>query len=332
MKLVIPFLFLFISSFSQSISRKSFFEDETVVSLAISVSLKNIDQPTQVDVKRPAMAKLVLANDSAFTGPIQLHARGKSRLALCDPPPLMLYFKTKMPSQLSNLGKLKLVWACNSSDYYDQLILKEYIIYKMYNLLTPYSFRVRLANVGVYDSSKAGKTYNRMGFLIEDIDDLAKRLNGKEFGDLVLQPGQVEQYHYALVTIFEYMIANTDWSISNFQNIKMVSQGTIGSMPPILVPYDFDNSGLVNAIYAVPFETLPIDNVRTRYNRATSLSIGDIDSASQVILSAKPAIISLIENTEGLKLAQKKEMVNYLNEFFGLMDDKKAFNKIFLKQ
>ncbi len=330
---IICFVFAVHFCHAQSINRNEFFENDSPATLSISVNLKNIDQPKQVDVKRPAIARLTLPNDSSYEAPIELHARGKSRLAMCDPPPLMLYFKTNTPGTLSKLGKLKLVWACNSTEYYDQLILKEYLIYKMYNLLTPYSFRVRLLNVQVSDSSaKNGKVIKRKGFLIENIDDVAKRYDCKEFQDTSLMPNETNQFQYALVTIFQYMIANTDWSIGNYQNIKMIVPNGIPRKPPLIIPYDFDYSGLVDAEYAVPYETIPIENVRQRYNRATRLNMVYIDSATQVILLAKERIFSLIENMPELKPAIKREMSRFLNEFYLLIKNKNEFNLIFLKQ
>jgi hypothetical protein len=335
MKLFSPLLFGFILifqfSYSQAINRKHFFESDSNASLFIAARLKNLDHPQQEDVKRPAFAQLTLANDSSFEGPIELHARGKSRKKLCDPPPLMLYFKSK-GSPLSKLGKLKLVWSCNSSEYYDQLIIKEYLIYKMYNLLTPYSYRVRLLDVQVSDSSKPGKPIKRKGFLIENIDDLAERLSCREYQDTSLLPMQTNQQQYALVTIFQYMIGNTDWSISNYQNIKLVVPDSPENQPPYLVPYDFDYSGLVNAEYAVPFESIPIENVRVRYNRATRLNLADIHSAAGIIAKAKPDILSLVESMKELKPAARKDIISYLNEFFRLMNDEKQFDNIFLKK
>jgi hypothetical protein len=111
----------------------------------------------------------------------------------------------------------------------------------------------------------------------------------------------------------------------------MVHNGT-ERKPPLVVPYDFDYSGLVNAEYAQPHESLPIDNVRVRYNKATSLRLEDIHAAAQIISNAKPAILSLIENMQELKPGARKDMTNYLNEFFRIMKDEKEFDNIFLKK
>lgn len=315
----------------QPLNRQEFFEDDAIVSLHLSANLKNIDLEKQKDVKRPGMAKIVLQDGREFSGPIELHGRGKLRFEYCDPPPLMLYFKTKQPGALKPLGKLKLVWPCKSGEFYEQLVLKEYLIYKMYNLLTPLSFRVRLLDVQFTDSSKSAGLLQRKGFLIEDIDELARRNDCREYEDTVLMPAETDQRQYALVTVFQYMIANTDWSVSNYQNIKMVVPDTARQMVPLIVPYDFDNSGLVNTDYAAPHESLPIESVRQRYNKGMSLKTDDIRAVAQRFAALKPAFYSLIEQCKDLEPAHKKEMVRYLNEFFVNLTDEKRFHKIFFK-
>ena len=321
-----------VNAYGQPINRQSFFKNDTIAALLISANLRNIDLERQKEIKRPGIARLIMPDSVEFSGPIELHGRGKIRYELCNPPPLMLYFKTKEQSSLRSLGKLKLVWGCRSGDFYDQLVIKEYLVYKMFNLLTPYSFRVRLLDIEFKDSSKAGTPIRRKGFLIEDIDELAKRNGLIEFEGISLMPGETNQPQYALVTVFQYMIANTDWSVSNYQNIKMVASDTALKPVPLIVPYDFDNCGLVNADYAVPHESLPIESVLQRYNKAVSLKKEDIHAVAEIFRQAQPALISIIEKCNELKPSNKKEMINYLNEFFRLLADMKTFDNIFLKQ
>ena len=316
---------------SQSLDRTTFFEEHSIASLFLSGSLKNIDIEKQKEVKRPGQATFVFEDGSKYSGPIELHGRGKLRFDYCDPPPLMLYFKTKQPSGLRNLGKLKLVWSCRGSDYYDQLVVKEYLIYRMYNLLTPLSLRVRLLNIQFIDSAKNGNPLSRKGFLIEDIDELARRNGCREYEDTSLIPMETNQRQYALVTVFQYMVANTDWSVSNYQNIKMVVSDTAHKMVPFVVPYDFDNSGLVNAEYAVPNEKLPIETVRERYNKGVSLKKSDIDAVRNLFMEKRDSILLMVEQCPELKASHKKDMLNYLAAFFKELENEVLFNNIFLK-
>jgi hypothetical protein len=181
------------------------------------------------------------------------------------------------------------------------------------------------------DSAKPANMIKRKGFLIEDIDEVARRNDCREYEDTSLMPIETDQWQYALVTVFQYMIANTDWSISNYQNIKMVIPDTARIMVPLVIPYDFDNSGLVNAEYAAPHESLPIENVRQRYNKGMKLQPQHIENIMQLFRDTKPKIMATIESCEELKPAYKKDMIKYLNEFFDELENGNTFKKIFLK-
>jgi hypothetical protein len=335
------YLFVYIISFflfssivsGQKVDPVSFFQEQETVGLQLWGDLKNIDQPKQYGIKRPGFACMVLPDSIEYKSAIEFTSRGKSRFELCDPPPLMLYFKNKNKNKgpLSKLGKLKMVWACESGDYYNKLVLREYLVYKMYNLITPYSFRVRLLNVVFNDSSRNGSSIKRIGFLMEDIDDVAARLHSHEYQDTVINARETNQQLYALMVMFQYMIGNTDWAIINYQNIKLIVADSAQIIQPVTIPYDFDNCGLVNATYAVPPETMPIDNVAERYNKGISLSIENIRMAADIFKKAEPELLHLIENTKSLSSSDRRYLTNYLYSFFNEMKNFERFSKVFLK-
>ena len=80
--------------------------------------------------------------------------RGKFRRRVCDFPPLKLKFSKDQleAAGLSKHNDLKLVTHCMEADEYNEsLIMKEYLAYKMYNELTPNSFRVQLVRITYQD-------------------------------------------------------------------------------------------------------------------------------------------------------------------------------------
>ena len=92
-------------------------------------------------------------------------------------------------------------------------MLLEYSAYRLYNLLTPQSFRARLANIDYVDDS--GKpVVSRVGFFIEDFDDVARR-NGmvKPQTPDRIPAAQLEPRGSARFAVFSYMIGNLDWSM-----------------------------------------------------------------------------------------------------------------------
>lgn len=315
----------------QKVDPVAFFNEDATINLQLWGHLKNIDQEKQFGIKRPGFAQMEWPDGTGYKGAIEYTGRGKSRFEMCYPPPLMLYFKNKKGGELSSLGKLKMVWSCKAGEYYNKLILREFLAYKMYNLITPYSFRVRLLNVTFNDSSRNGNVISRKAFLLENVDDLAERLHCREYQDTVISPLETNRQLYSLMVMFQYMIGNTDWAIINYQNIKLIASDTARQFQPITIPYDFDNSGLVNANYAVPPENMPIDNVTERYNKGMALSMEEIKLAGAVFESKKDDILALVENVEGLTSGDRRYIRDYLDGFFEEMKDFERFSKVFLR-
>ncbi|MEO7393401.1 MAG: hypothetical protein ABIU11_00585, partial [Chitinophagaceae bacterium] len=226
--------------------------------------------------------------------------------------------------------KLKLVIGCGSSSEDEQLILKEYLIYKIYNLLEQKSFRVRLLKTNYLDSRNKMKPFFQYAFLIEDDKNMAQRNKciKKE-----VQQWQTESTHRStmtMVAVFEYMISNGDWSVPGNHNTKLIfpdaNKGTI----PFVVPYDFDHSGFVNASYATPNELLGTESVTERVYRGFPRNMEELQATFDVYRKQKDAIISLVMNFAPLKERTRKEIVSYLNDFYKIINDKRQVQNIFI--
>ena len=161
----------------------------------------------------PPVPATLTADGIAY--PITLAPRGIFRKANCDFPPLRVEFTRPPPpgSLFEHQHRLKLTAFCKRDADFQQKILLEYSAYRLYNLMTPLSFRARLANVDYLDAS--GRPYiSRVGFFIEDLSDVAKRngLTVAKMGSLVpLQ--QIDPVSGGRFAVFEYMISNYDWSM-----------------------------------------------------------------------------------------------------------------------
>src|SRR2546428_766083 len=118
----------------------------------------------------------------AFVGPagdsvaldVRLRTRGHFRLQRrnCDFPPLKLSFDKQQVKHtvFAGQGSLKLVVHCQDRDSYEQNLLQEYLLYRVFNLITEKSFRARLARVTYLDRSGKAKPVTRYAFFIEDDD------------------------------------------------------------------------------------------------------------------------------------------------------------------
>src|SRR5439155_27257113 len=77
------------------------------------------------------------------------------------------------------VGSLKLGTHCEGDQEYEQYTLREYLAYRIFNLLTPRSFRARLA-MATHVDSISGKTLAiRYARFIESEADVSRGLEGR---------------------------------------------------------------------------------------------------------------------------------------------------------
>jgi len=324
MKLIRPVLFAWILLFSQNfhiqaqtpnLTTSSFFADTGVVQTTIITDIRKLRSTRTKPVWIPADIILKENDTTAISESISLRMRGNMRRAICDIASLELNFKTTLSPRLSGLKKMKLVGGCRNNTFDEELLLKEYLIYKMYNLITPLSFKARLLRITYIDSRKKIGTYTRYAFVMEDISDVAKR-NGyinKRTG--IFRTEQTDRMHISLVSIFEYMIGNTDWSVTGRHNIRLLVPTTDTLVRPMPVPYDFDYSGIINAPYAVPSEEFTtIKNVRERLYRGFPRTMDELRPIIKTFQEKKKDIFNVVENCHMLNSREKKDMIKYMEQ------------------
>ncbi len=283
--------------------------------------------------ERPAL--LVLAADpSRDTIEAQLRPRGDFRRdpGNCTFPPLRLNLKTKQAEGTAFEGqdKLKVVVPCRPAlDAYEQYVLTEYTIYRMYGLITEASFRVRLARINFVDTSGGNEPFTRWAFFIEDDDALAARLGGQK---LDIPEGNHVRVEYldarqaALVAVFQYMIGNTDWADDAVHNIELVQ--AYGAIRP--VPYDFDFSGLVNAPYAIPDPKLGTKTVRERLYRGWCRTDVDTETILRTFRDNREAIATTVAETPGVSADGVRAAMGYLDGFWEAIETpERAQRRIF---
>ncbi len=216
----------------------------------------------------PATIQLAANDGSMKTVELPIRTRGHARRSFntCDFAPLRLEFpKDKMKGTVfADQEAIELGVHCREGvREFAQYVLREYAAYRIYNLVTPQSFRARLARVTYVDAVKQKPISTRFGLFIEDDSDVARKMGGRLTGqkeDLA----RLDRDTFTRLALFEYMIGNVDMSVITFHNVVAVQMPT-GVVHP--VPYDFDYSGLVNASYAAPAPGLGITTVRDRLFR-----------------------------------------------------------------
>ncbi len=238
-----------------------------------------------------------------FQGKIRL--RGRFRRMNCDFPPL----KLKIPkSQLAAAGlepefnDFKIVTHCLEDRYAgNELVLREYLVYRFYNELTPNSYRTQLARMTWVDQGADGKKIRRFGFLIEDTDELAARMHGVEEEKFGLATSRLSPNDTRLLMLFQELIGNDDWDLQMARNVKFIYVPEQDWYVP--VPYDFDFSRFVAAPYARPGAA----PAHSEFHK--SLQNGLYDShVARYLLAKKQALAEIITSNRYLPESEKETL------------------------
>ena len=320
-----------LTAFAQKpIGKTRFFREDTLITMDLSTDLKKLVSEKKLNSYQPATVTLRFADSSVISEPITLSARGEFRRKNCYLPTLRLDFKTPASPKLSPLKKIKLVCGCDKGPLSERLILKEFLTYKIFNLLTAMSFRVRLLYVNYQDTRGKIKSYSQYGFLIEDVDEMAKRNKCKEVQKQAFNTEKTDRQQMTLVAIFQYMIGNTDWAVPNYHNIKLMRPLTDTISFPYPIPYDFDFCGLVDASYATPDEALGTQSVRERVYRGFPRTMNELQTALTLFREKREAIKKLVIGFELLGLRYREELMDYINEFYKEIESKNFVRDAFI--
>jgi len=333
-KLYYSLFFILIAGniFSQHVpvNSQQFFLDDSIINVTITTDLKQLR--SQKNKPKWQLANIVMhfSDTAEISEQIRVEQRGVDRKAHCDLAALMLDFKNKTSPLLSPLGKLKLVGSCFTGNTNEDLLLKEFLVYKIYNLLSVMSFRVRLLHITYNDSKQKMKSYIQYGFLIESVKDMAARNNCIEIENKPFANEALNRYQVTFMSIFQYMIGNTDWAIGNYHNIKLIVPKTDTLARPYPVPYDFDFSGFVNAPYAVPDEKAGIRNVTERFYMGFPRTMDELTLILDVFKEKKESVTLKIKDFPLLNEKAKKNAVRYIELFYQIINDKKSIRAAFI--
>lgn len=293
------------------------FDSDELFEISLKFDITNFKRKRSDEEYLDAILTYYTSDKDSITKKIKVRARGEIRRTICDIPPLLLNFKMNdsVGGKFSGIDKLKLVPYCKIG--FEDYILREYLIYKLYNVLTDNSLRVKLLRITYINTFKDSKPLKRYGFALEPIKLLEKRTKSVEVKSINLTQKNIKPEMMDRFAIFNYMIGNTDWSVPIMHNAMVMSQGS-SDRPDlgIIVPFDFDYSGFVNADYAVPFESLPIKTVRERYYLGICRSDEVFLNALKEFSDKKEEFYRIIREFPYLGEKSKKDIILYLDRFY----------------
>ena len=305
------------------------FGAEDPVAFTLTADFKTINKDRDPKSKKQYPAELTIAGGAAAI-PVKLNARGHVRRMsrTCDNVPLKIEFPDdKLEGTIfDGQDGLKLVVQCRNAGAFEQFLLREYLVYRVMNLITPQSFRARLARVSYVDP--AGKPLGeRYGMLLEDDSDVAKRMAGRtvELPRVLFKDLHAETLDAMM--LFEYMIGSTDFSIYALHNVVFVQKPDRSLFS---VPYDFDMAGLVSATYAIPDKRLPISSVKERLYRGPCRTQEQLDAALTTFRAQKDRVLALPDSIPDLSKGSVNDAKNYLEDFYDAIKDPKDVKRLFV--
>jgi len=271
---------------------------------------------------------------------LKLRTRGNFRRQpeVCDFAPIRLNFKKKQvkDSLFDGQNKLKLVTHCkNNIPYFQQLVLREYLAYRFLQVLTDKSFSVRLLQIHYVDT-EGGSARDRIGFVIEDNDDVADRVDMTSVKRGDIEHADIDPAQENLVNLFQYMIGNTDFSLVNgadqddcCHNSELLS--TSGGAPYFPLPFDFDFAGMVNAPYASPAPRFKLTSVRERLYRGNCANNDRLPETIRYFLDRRAEFYAIVDATSLLSRRSRSDVIKYLDGFFKTVSNPKTVESRLLK-
>lgn len=308
------------------------FASDEVLKIHLDFDIKQLLKGKYKELYVPASLNLTLENGDLIEESIRIRARGNSRKSYCSLPPLKLNFKDEKSEESGLLGQttLKLVVPCRNSKVFQQYVYKEYLAYKLFNLVSDISFKVRLVELNLTDSQGKRKPMQVYGFLIEHVDKLADRIDSHEIEPARFSKKLVERNYMAKVALFQYAIGNTDWKVENTHNIKVLQSNPAVDRRVYAVPYDFDYAGLVNASYAIPHDKLGLSSVTQRLYMGVCQSDPELNQLLEEFKSKENDFMRVVADFEHLDAKSSFYIQRYLADFFKIIENPALVKRNFL--
>lgn len=326
------------------------FERDDTIEVTLTAPWRELVRDRKNQDSYPATIEFTDELGNTETVDMTVERRGISRQRICKIPPIKIRFDKKDVKGTTFRGQesLKMVTHCESTERYQQYYILEYLAYRIYNLLTDFSFQVRpltatYLQVGAEEKSDSGFKFFKQktsegpafAFLIEEDKDVANRHDLKNLHIPKVKSAQLDSDVGAIYALFQFLIGNTDWAATMgpdpdecCHNSKLIGpEPTTPDDTLYPVPYDFDSSGFVDSEYALPPEGAPIRSVKQRLYRGYCAHNQSLEGARQLMLENEQAIYGLIQEEDRLNSGRRSKALNYLQGAFRIFRDDKQFQK-----
>jgi hypothetical protein len=303
------------------------------LNLTMKFNIKEFQKTRRKEKYHPVELTCHVDSNFQVNHRVRVRARGKFRRDYCTMPPYWLNIRHAgiEAEGLQNTVKMKVVTRCKSSPKHEHLVLREYLVYKLYNLLTDYSFNTRLVKIKYIDTGRKMKESEDWGFLIEPNQMMADRNECMIIDSERLSVRTVNKETMDLMAFFNYMIGHGDFSVTGQHNLKILAPKEFGGPTGFLpVPYDFDWSGLINIPYDSPY-VAHLSGSPERIYKGPCLSMKELEEILQEMESKRRQVFTLFVEFPYLEDEKKARNIQDLNLFYILTGNRKLIRDAFIK-
>jgi hypothetical protein len=310
------------------------FDNDSILDLTIEAPMRELIRKRLDRTEYDAVARYTDSSGAERVLHAKLAPRGNARLESCRFPPLRLTFDKRETAGTVFEGQddLKMVSQCNRSRDGENWLLQELGIYRAYNVVTEYSYRARRLNVTYLDSTSSRWKRTQPSFFIESTGEVADRLELDLIRPPVIEPGQFNQAELAKNVLFQLLIANTDFSTRHGPSGEgCCHNGRVLASPGqqknwIVVPYDFDQAGIINTDYALPDERLGIRAVNSRLYRGFCWQSDSLPEAIELFQRRREEITQALLPEE-TSTSRKSRIRRFTDGFYEILSDPKELKK-----
>lgn len=330
MKILLLVLGLFFNAFlSGQEPPKPLFRSQEPLYLILETDFEKILKEVKtLDVRQSGHLKYKSATGDTHLIPVKTEPRGHYRRdpSNCTFPPLSVKFPQKNAgTPFEDITKLKIVTQCRRKARGQAYVVKEYLCYRFFNALTDTSFMVRPAFITYVDIHAKDTLDTHFTFFIERTRELRRRTGSEKIASEHFNLKWLDDYQATRLSLFQFMIGNTDWSA--YQNHNTKAMESAGKR--MAVPYDFDWSGFVNTAYATPHPDYPIKNVTQRHYIGKDADIEVFRRAAKEFKKAEQDVYALIENNKLLPEKEKKRSLRYIESFYDILSNERLWKSYF---
>ena len=307
------------------------FEKDDILEVSLEFDVANFLKKPDKNHSFDGIMTIPVSETDTLDRKVTIKYRGESRYERCSFPPMRVKFKKPVyeVSDSGRIKKIKLVNQCNRGSAYEEYVIRECLVYKIYNVLTDTSYRVRLIKINFIDKEGKRKPLTQYGIFMEPKDLLASRLNTVVVNTSALTQRDIIPEMMDMMAIFNYMVSNWDWSVPGQHNVSILKTNQFGlSGLGIPVPFDFDLTGIVNADYAIPPPALGIESNRDRIFTGICRPVEVYRKALMRFIDKKEEIYSLVNDYPYLSRGPKRDIIVFLDQFYNQLENQKSIDRL----